>query len=174
MNFNQYFGKYICGDLSEIEYPEFAIAGLLDDLDSKYLRILAGMKRTDEISELRKYLKWSLEELNIKKPTIREATLTYSSGILEDILNGEKEIIQGVYEIKNNALSNYDFYAESDKYYFDSIGFEHIFGLFNAYYDSLDELKIDTIHLEKIEKELLLELKKWKPKIKTMYNIGYN
>ena len=173
MNFNQYLGKYICGDLSEMEYPELAVAGLLDGLESKYLGILAGMKRADEISELRKYLKWSLEELNIKKPSIREASLIYSSGILDDILNGKKEIVQGVYEIKNNALSSYDFFAESDKYCYDSIGFEHIFGLFNEYYDSLDELKIDKNHLEEIKTELLVELKKWKPKVKTVYNKVY-
>ena len=168
MKFNQYLGKYVCGYLSEMEYPELAIAGLLDGYDSKYLGILAAMKRTDEISELRKYLKWIIEELNIEIPTKREAALLYSSGIINEILNDKKDIIKGVSEIKNNALSSYDFYSESDKYYYDSIGFEHIHGLFVEYYDSLDKLNIDKKHLEDTKIEMLAELNKWKPKLKNV------
>ena len=168
MNFNQYLGKYVCGYLSEMEYPELAIAGLLDDYDSKYLGILAAMKRTDEISELRKYLKWAIEELNIEIPSKREAALLYSSGIIKEILDEKKEIIKGVSEIKNNALFSYDFYSESDKYCFDSIGFEHIHGLFVEYYDSLDELKIDKEYLEEIKTKMLLKLKKWNLKLKNV------
>jgi hypothetical protein len=168
MNFNQYLGKHISGYLSEMEYPELAIAGLLDGFDSKYLGILAAMKRTDEISELRKYLKWTIEELNIEIPSKREAALLYSSGIIKEILDKKKEIIKGVSEIKNNALFSYDFYSESDKYCFDSIGFEDIHGLFVEYNDSLDELKIDKGYLEEIKTKMLLELKKWNLRLKNV------
>jgi len=168
MNFYQYLGKYICGNMSEMEYPELAIAGLLDGYDSKYLGILAGMKRTDEISELRKYLKWTMEELNIDFPTKREAALLYSSGILNDILDNKIEIIKGVSEIKNYAVCSYDFFSESDKYCYDSIGFEHIYGLFVEYYDSLDELKVDKEYLVEIKTKMLAELKKWNLKLKNV------
>ncbi|WCO03612.1 hypothetical protein [Psychroserpens ponticola] len=168
MNFNQYLGKYVCGYLSEMEYPELAIAGLLDGYDSKYLGILAAMKRTDEISELRKYLKWTIEELNIEIPTKRDAGLLYSSGIIDEILNDKKDIIKGVSEIKSNAFSCYDFYSESDKFCYDSVGFENIYGLFVEYYDSLDKLNVDKKHLENTKNEMLAELKKWKPKLKNV------
>ncbi|WP_152971506.1 hypothetical protein [Lacinutrix algicola] len=168
MNFNQYLGKYVCGYLSEMEYPELAIAGLLDGYDSKYLGILAAMKRTDEISELRKYLKWTIEELNIEIPAKREAGLLYSSGIMDEILDDKKDIIKGVSEIKSNAFSCYDFYSESDKFCYDSVGFENIYGLFVEYYDSLDKLNVDKKHLENTKNEMLAELKKWKPKLKNV------
>ncbi|WP_233900527.1 hypothetical protein [Tenacibaculum piscium] len=168
MNFNQYLGKYVCGNLSEMDYPELAVAGLLDGFDSKYLGILAAMNRTDEISELRKYLKWTIEELNIEIPTKREAALLYTSGIINEILEEKKEIIKGVSEIKNDALFSYDFFSESDKYCYDSIGFENIHGLFVEYYDSLDELNVDKKHIEDTKNEILAELKKWKSRLKNV------
>ena len=168
MDFNQYLGKYVCGYLSEMEYPELAIAGLLDGYDSKYLRILAAMKRTDEISELRKYLKWTIEELNIEIPKKRKAALLYSSGIINEILTNKKDIIKGVSEIKNDAFSYYDFYSESDKYCFDSVGFENIYGLFVEYYDELGKSNRDKKHLEDTKNKMLVELKKWKPKLKNV------
>ncbi|MBE7646735.1 hypothetical protein F7644_12170 [Tenacibaculum finnmarkense genomovar ulcerans] len=153
-----------------MEYPELAIAGMLEGFDSKYLAILAGMNRADEISELRKYLKWSFEELNISEISKREASLIYAIAILDETLDGKREIVKGVYDIKNSALSNYDFYAESDKYCYDSIKFEVIFGLFNEYYDELDKFRPDKKYLEEIKVELLAELKKWKENLKTVYN----
>ncbi|MCD8413666.1 hypothetical protein [Tenacibaculum finnmarkense] len=168
MNFNQYLGKYVCGNLSEMDYPELAVAGLLDGFDSKYLGILAAMNRTDEISELRKYLKWTIEELNIEIPTKREAALLYTSGIINEILEEKKEIIKGVSEIKNDALFSYDFFSESDKYCYDSIGFENIHGLFVEYYDSLDKLNVDKKHIEDTKNEILAELKKWKSRLKNV------
>ncbi|MCD8401348.1 hypothetical protein [Tenacibaculum finnmarkense] len=168
MNFNQYLGKYVCGNLSEMDYPELAVTGLLEGFDSKYLGILAAMNRTDEISELRKYLKWTIEELNIEIPTKREAALLYTSGIINEILEEKKEIIKGVSEIKNDALFSYDFFSESDKYCYDSIGFENIHGLFVEYYDSLDELNVDKKHIEDTKNEILSELKKWKSRLKNV------
>jgi len=155
--------------MSEMDYPEMATAALLDGYNSKYLGYLAGMKRTDEISELRKYLKWSLEELNIDFPSKRDAALLYSKGILNDILNDKIEIVRGVTEITNNAIFSYDFFSESENYCFDSIGFENIYGLYVEYHDYLEELKIDNKYLVEIKTKMLEELKKWGLKLKNMY-----
>ena len=173
MNFYQYLGKYVCGNMSEMEYPEMAIAGLLDSYDSKYLGVLAGMKRTDEIFELRKYFKWTIEELNIKFPTKREAAILYSIGISDDILDNKIDIITGVYEIANYAISSYDFFSESDKYCYDSIGFEHLFALSVEYNDAV-QLKANKEYLVEIKTKMLEELKKWNPELKTLYNTVYN
>jgi len=172
MKFNQYLGKYVCGYLSESDYPELALEGILEGYDSKYLGILAAMKKNDEIYELRKYLKWSLEDLNIELPTKRNGALLFSSGILDEILDKKKDIIKGISEIKNDALFSYDFYSESKKYCMDSIGFEHIEGLFDEYYETLDKLRVDKKYLREIKSELLIELKKWKTKLKTLGNNG--
>lgn len=168
MNFSQYLGKYVCGNLSEMEYPKLAIAGIIEGVESKYLGILAGMYRTDETSELRKYLKRTIEELNIELPNKRDAALLYSSGILDEILSGKKDLIKGIKEIENSALNSYDFRAETNKYLYDSIGFERAYGLYDGYIDLMDSLQTKTIkkEMEELEIELSAEIKKWRLKLK--------
>jgi hypothetical protein len=168
MTFNQYLGKYVCGNLSEMDYPELGVAGIIEGFESKYLGILAGMNRTDETSELRKYLKWTIEELNIELPKKRDAALLYSNGIMDEILNEEKDVIDGVYEIKNFAIDSYDFRTETKKYLFDSIGFEKAYGLFVEYYDLKDSFANESNQnlMTETKAELLVEIKNWKLKLK--------
>ncbi|MCD8433548.1 hypothetical protein LNJ05_12325 [Tenacibaculum finnmarkense genomovar ulcerans] len=169
MKFNQYLGKYVCGNLSEMDYPKLGVAGIIEGYKSKYLGILAGMNRTDEISELRKYLKWTIEELNIDLPKKRDAALLYSSGIVNEILNKEKDVIEGIYEIKNFAIDSYpDFRTETKKYLFDSIAFDGIYGLFVEYYDLNDcfEKKSNRNLMSKIKNQLLTEIGNWELKLK--------
>ena len=168
MKFNQYLGKYVCGNLPERDYPELGVAGIIEGFESKYLGILAGMNRTDETSELRKYLKWTIEELNIELPKKRDAALLYSNGIMDEILNEEKDVIDGVYEIKNFAIDSYDFRTETKKYLFDSIGFEKAYGLFVEYYDLKDSFANESNQnlMTETKAELLVEIKNWKLKLK--------
>jgi hypothetical protein len=162
VNFNQYLGKYVCGNLSEMDYPKLGVAGIIEGLESKYLGILAGMYRTDEISELRKYLKLSIEELDLSLPTKRDAAILYSSAILDEILNEKKDIIEGIHEIKSCALNTFDFNQD------DIIGFESVHGLFVSYYEyKSSTLKIKTKRklMDEVKLELLSELKIWKQKL---------
>ena len=170
MNFKQYLGKHICGNLFESEYPEFAVSGLLEGYESKYLGILAAMTKTDDTADLRKYFKWTIEDLNIELPKKRDASLMYSSGIVDEILNGQKDIIEGVDEIKNYAIDSYNFRDETDKYLFDSIGFERAYGLYVEYYDLLDEFisESNKTLIKETKAELFDEIKKWDIKLKNV------
>ena len=176
MKFNQYLAKYVCGHLSEMDYPKLGLAGIIEGFESRYLGILAGMNRTDEISKLRKYLKWSIEELNIELPKRRESALIYSNAVINEILTNKKDIIDGVYEIKNYAIDSYDFRNETKKYVFDSIGFDKVYGLFIQYYDLKDSFESESNQtlMTEIKTELFSEIKNWELKLKTVYNIGYN
>ena len=56
--------------------------------------------------------------------------------IVDEILEGKKDVIIGTREIRYYAIESYDFFSESKQYVYDCIGFETAYGLF----DTIDEL----------------------------------
>ncbi|TAJ13089.1 hypothetical protein DMA11_10515 [Marinilabiliaceae bacterium JC017] len=133
-------------------------------LESESLVILAGFSKHESSFLIHDYFEKKLEELNIKIPERREAALIYAEGLIEDILTEKPEVIEGIYEIKNNAFNSFDFYVESKRYCFDSIGFEKVYGLFEDYYDVEDyrsnwSKTKKTKMKNQINSELLSELK---------------
>jgi hypothetical protein len=172
LNFKQQIAKYVTGHITTSQLPELAIMGIEDGYESESLFILAGMSNGDNGFEIQEYFKKTLAELNLELPDKRNAALQYITGIVQDILNGKKDLIEGLTEIKSNALDSYDFFSETKKYVYDSIGFETIYGLYDTYDDLLNPLcKWDfkkSIETRKSETrtELIVELKKWNEKIK--------
>ncbi|TAJ14711.1 hypothetical protein DMA11_04035 [Marinilabiliaceae bacterium JC017] len=171
MNFKQQIAKYRTGNLSDCQLPDIAILGMQEGLDSESLVILAGLSKNESSFVIIEYFEKALEELKLRLPERREAALLYADGLIDDILNGKRELIDGIYEIKDDAINSFDFFSESKKYCYDSIGFEAVYALFEDYYDineygsSWSEKK-KTKMKNKIKTELLLELKKWKNIIK--------
>ena len=169
MNFNQQIAKYVSGNLTTSQLPEIGLLGLQEGLSTDSLIILAGMSENDNPFEIQEYFDKTLIELNIELPKRRQAAISYAIGLIEEIESGELEIIKGVYEIKNNAIDSYDFFGESDKYCYDSIGFEKIYGLFDDYFEieecghKWNKKKIGKM-TEEIKTEIHSELIKWKEK----------
>jgi len=169
-------GKYVTGRIVSDDLPEIAVQGLEEGLDSPSLRILAGLSQTDARYEGKQCFEKALDELNISLPDDRTAALQYAFGIVEDILANERDILEGTREIVSNAIYAYDFYNESGDYCYDSIGFDKAFGLFDTLDDPPDIYYLDsgmsqTQLIYKTRKELLDELKNWKEKERTFYNI---
>lgn len=170
MNFNQQIAKYVTGNLTTSQLPEIGLLGLQEGLETESILILAGLCKNDNPFEIQEYFDKALEELNIRLPEKKQAALIYAIGLIEEIEKGKLEIIKGVYEIKNNAIDSYDFFDESEKYCYDSIGFEKIYGLFDDYFEvkecgeQWNEKKKGKLTKE-IKSELLTELIKWKEKI---------
>jgi len=162
MNFNTHLAKYVNQNYSISQLPEIAIFGLEENLNSESLEILAGMNESDNSFEILQYFEKTLIELKYTLPSKRKAALIYSDAILDEITSGTKNIIEGINEIKNDTLGNYDFYSESVKFVYDSIGFEKIYGLYVDYYDNIDKEKIKN----QIIVELGPELIKWKSRLK--------
>lgn len=169
MNFNQLIAKYVTGNLTTSQLPEIALIGLQEGLESDSMLILAGLSYNDNPFEIQEYFQKSLIELNIVFPVKRQAAIIYAIGLIEEIEKGKLEIIKGIYELKNNAIDSYNFLDESDKYCYDSIGFEKIYGLFDDYFeieecgDQWNEKKKGKLTKE-IKSELFSELIKWKEK----------
>jgi hypothetical protein len=74
-----------------------------------------------------------------------------------------------VREIKNKAIDTFNFYSETKQYVYDSIFFEHVYGL----YDTCDDLdaswvkgKSDEKLMAEVKENMLEELKKWNNTIK--------
>ena len=171
LNFNQHIAKYINGNYSVSQLPQIAYKGLEEGFDSESLRILAGMSEKDNSVEILNYFSKTIDELNIKLPEKRNAALIYAEAILHEILDKKKDVLNGVHEIKNDALGNYDFYAETIEYVYDSIGFENIYGLYISYFDILenDRKKGENKKNQQLKSEIINDLKKelliWKTKI---------
>lgn len=123
------------GNLTTSQLPEIAILGLEEGLESESLLILGSLSRNDNSFEINEYFEKVIKELDIEFPEKRQAAIIYAQGIIDDILTGEIEIIEGIYEIKNKAIDSFDFFSESQKYCYDSIGFEKIYGLFDEYFE---------------------------------------
>jgi len=171
LNFRQKIAKYVTGNLSTDQLPDIGVTGLEEGLDTPSLCILAGLSKNESQFEIDHYFKLTLEELNIKLPDKRQAAIEYAMAIVDEILDGKKDVIIGTSEIRYKAIDSYDFFSESKKYCYDSIGFEMAYGLF----DTIDELSCSygPWQTEKTNEqftatkaELYDELKKWKDKIK--------
>ena len=170
MNFKQHLAKYVSGNLTTGQLPELAILGIEEGYESESLLMLAGMNDRDNSFEIQEYFKKTLAELNLELPDKRNAALQYITGIVQDILTEKRDLIDGLNEIKRNAIDSYDFFSETKKYVYDSIGFEVIYGLYDTYDDLLNPLckwdskkSIETLKSE-TRTELMLELKKWNEK----------
>jgi len=174
MNFKQLIAKYTTGNISTDQIPQLGIAALLEGLDTPSICILAGLDKNENSFVKEHYLKLALNELNIGMPNKRQAALEYACAIADEIISGEKELIAGVSEIKNKAIDSYDFWSENQKYVYDSIGFEIVYGL----YDEYDDLQNDLMQIsrDKSREELIIEVKtqlldeltKWKEKIQSI------
>ena len=133
---------------------------------------MQDLVKNESLCEIEHYFKCTIEELKIELPDKRKASIELASAILDEILLGEKDLIEGLREIKYQALDSYDFFKENKEYCYDSIGFEKIYGL----YDSFEDLSIadSPWHLIKSNKQLMEELKEklfselkiWNQKIK--------
>ena len=159
------------GNVTTDQLPDIAVQGLEEGLDTPSLCILAGLSKNENPFQIEHYFKLTLEELKIELPDRRQAALEYALAVVDEILKGEKEIIQGTKEIRCNAIDSFDFYSDNKEYCYDSIGFEAIYGLFVTYYDLLetdhpwDKLKTNEQLMIEVKAELLDELKKWKEKM---------
>lgn len=160
------------GNLTTDQLPDIAVTGLEEGLDTPSLCILAGLSKNENPFQLDHYFKLTLEELNIKLPDKRQAAIEYAIAIVDEILDGKKDIIIGAREIRYKVIDSYDFFSESKQYCYDSIGFETAYGLS----DTFDELsnadkpwqaeKTNEQLKNETKAELLEELKKWKDIIK--------
>jgi len=170
MNFRQLLAKYVTGNITTDQLPDIAIKALEEKLNSPSLCILAGLHKSEIPSQVDHYFKYALEELNIPLPDKRQAALEYSFALVDEIVDGKKEMIEAVNEIFHRALDRYDFDSENIRYRYDSIGFETAYGLFVTYNDLRDADrpwqagKTNEELMIEVKEQLLQELIKWKNK----------
>lgn len=174
MNFKQHIAKHVTGHLTTSQLPDLAVLGIEEGYESESLLILAGMSKTDNGFEIQEYFKKALTELHLQLPEKRNAALEYAEGVTADILNQKKDLIEGLREIYTNAIGSYDFFSETNKFAYDSIGFERLYGLYDTYDDLLSPLckwtskkSIETLKRETWT-EIEVELKKWSEKLKNL------
>jgi len=171
VNFKQSIAKYLSGNLTISQISQVAYEAILEGYDSPSLYILAGLENENAFV-IQQYFNATLEELSIAIPGKRKAAIEYANGLAEDIIEGKRELIAGVREMRYSAIDSYDFFSETTNFVYDSIFFEYVYGLFVDYDDFEaehswvgDQEAIDT--LSDIRIKLMDELKKWNEKIST-------
>jgi hypothetical protein len=90
-------------------------------------------------------------------PDIRKAAIEYALAIVDEIVESQKDVIDGIREIHDKALNSYDFPSENKQYCYDSIGFENAYGLFVSF----DELSNADVPWQtgKTNKQLMDEIR---------------
>lgn len=171
MNFRQLLAKYVTGNITSDQLPEIGVIGLEEGFDTPSLSILAGLNRNESPLQIEHYFRMTLVELKIVLPDKRQAAIEYAFAIVDEIIEGKKDVIDGTREIRYKAIDSYDFFSESEKYCYDSIGFESVYSLFDMY----DELSIADRPWQKgktnqqlmteTKAELFEKIKNWKDKI---------
>jgi hypothetical protein len=178
VKFKKQILKYATGNLITSELPEIGIMGLEEGFDTPSLRILAGLSTTENPFVIEQYFKVALDEIQISLPDKRQAAIEYGYAIVDEIMEGKRGIFEGTKEIRYKAIDSYDFFSESQKYCYDSIGFEKAYAL----YDTIDELlhadrqwsdeKTNEELISEVKQELFNELKRWRNH-NTAYNISF-
>jgi len=163
----------VTGNVTTDQLPAIAVQGLEEGLDTPSLCILAGLSKNESPFQIEYYFKLTLDELKIELPDRRQAAIEYSLAIVDEILNGKKDIIKGTTELQFKAIESFDFFAESNQYCYDSIGYDTVYGLF----DTIDELtnedrplrsdKSNEHFMVETKAKLFEELKKWKDKMES-------
>jgi hypothetical protein len=167
MKFRKHLILFVIEKISVSQLPSVGLIGLEEGFNSSSLNILAGLNKDEPYSVKIEYFEKALYELNIKLPNKREAVIEYAILIIEEILNGKMELIEGISEIKCNSIDKYNFFDNNKVYRYDSIGFELIFSLYVEHSDLIiaeEQFLKDKSNKElltEIENELMYELKKW-------------
>jgi len=171
VNFRQQIARYVTGNSTTDQLPDIGVRGLEEGLDTPSLCILAGLDKNENPFQIEQYFKLTLEELKFELPDRRQAAIEYSLAIVDEILDGKKDIIKGLSEIHYNSIESFDFFSETNEYCYDSIGYETVYGLFDTYEHLADADKpwqVDKSNeqlMTEIKDELWGEIKKWKEKI---------
>jgi len=170
MNFKQKIANYILGNFTDSDLPMIGLTGLEENLESESLIILTGLSSNENAFVINEYFRKVLSELSIVLPSESESLYILIDYYVKEMLNEEIEIYRGLKLIRNEVLMKVNFEIESKEYVYDSIGFHHLYGL----YVTLDELIHDEISLDgskskndwiiETEKEVIIELEKWKAK----------
>lgn len=137
--------KMVLDLISPEELIRAGVDALKDGLDSKSLRILAGLNET-EIDEAGTMFDRTLVELNIHKPSKRDAVLQLARENAKEILNGKITPYEGAKRISELSLCIDDHLPELDTYVYGASEWEdrpedrHIFeeGIIMAAKELLD------------------------------------
>ncbi|PTR00918.1 hypothetical protein C8P68_101147 [Mucilaginibacter yixingensis] len=161
MNFRQAAAGYIVGAFSTEDLPLIAYNALLKGLDSPSLVILAGMSANDTFYDLTHYFKLALKEIGIAIPSKRDACIIYALSIADDIFSEKIDLAKGASKMYYEAINRFDFNSETQRYAYDSIGFEQVYSLLMEYEDTLDSWPINETLQQEIINELSVALRKW-------------
>lgn len=108
MNFKESIANYFLGNVSVKQLPSIALIGLLENIESESLVILAGMNKFDDSWLIEKYFRKSIEELKYYEIKELEAAIIMLVYYLRKIISNPKEAYKLMSQI------DYEIYSIND------------------------------------------------------------
>jgi hypothetical protein len=141
MNWNFELAKLEFGLIHMDEVPELAGRALAEGIDSKSLRILGGLEKSDSL-EISEYLKKTLRELGVESPARKEAARQLILFYIDQIINQQIKIQEGLRNIVREVYGKMEQETKDERLAGESIG---IHELIASYWeiDDLCEIVID-------------------------------
>lgn len=169
MTFRQNIARFVTGDLNLKLMPAMALDALEQGLDSPSLRSLASLGEDEEDHIIVRNLHDALQELSIELPSFTKAALEVGVVIADEILEGKREVFQGVEYLVGKITDQYGFFWDDD-----NVGFRVVYylledmeamrnsGRISLQHDPTNELSV------KLNNDLLAALKEWVTRMRAM------
>ena len=161
MTIKESIAKLQLGEITLREFPKIALKAIESGIESKSLLILAGMKSTDNEFEIKEYLDNVIDELSITIQESLGSAYILANSYVNSYKKGEFNIIQCIYNIKNECWDNCQNKIDSIDYLYDGIKFEKIIGPWFEYNEIdqfTDWVKKSNKSLYQIKKEIEKDL----------------
>lgn len=155
--------RYMCSARFE-DYIDWAFSCLEQGLDSKNIRILAGLQKAIEETEIEKYFSRSIADLGWEYPNEKDCLVQCAKRTAENILSKEIAPIDGCHLIYKTSLY-LDHPPELISWLYlddglDPYDYRQFYDGYNS--DEIDEIKWNAAIVR--EAEILLELRKSEPR----------
>ncbi|PKK95522.1 MAG: hypothetical protein CVV60_00835 [Tenericutes bacterium HGW-Tenericutes-5] len=129
MNFKVGIAQYVLGNYTSKDLPKLALDSLESGMEAPSLLILAGLVDGWEIEN---YLRLTLKELKLSLPSEKEAGLEVIEYYLNKIINNESDPEEEIKNIIDQVLNKVNYSHQNEKYAYEYISFDKIYGLYWA------------------------------------------
>ena len=159
MKFEEFINLLVLQEEELINLPKYAFEFLEEGFDDEEFIIIAGL--SNDYWETKKYFERIMKKKGRTYPKRDEAGMNLIRIYLERVIDKEIEPILALEIIRKKVLLNSDWSNKSEKYAYDFIEFQNLYGLYWQCDDIIEKYK----RIDNKKKMIEEELKEYKEKI---------